>query len=237
MAKLLTEYVDLSDVKLAFRQHGNGPTLILLHGNSESKKIFARYQTDYFKIYHTIAVDSRGHGESVSNDSEYSINQYSDDIIRLCEAKGIEQAYLIGYSDGGNISLFLAKKAPQIFRKIVAISPNYLVSGMTEGTLKLIKNMVKIFIFIGKLGINTKKSIMRFMLMLNDIGITDDELKSIQANMKILYAEKDAVKEEHIKQIADLISNCSIQKINHCKHLTILNKKETIEAIKQYLLE
>ena len=235
MGKLLTEFIDLSDLRMAYTQYGNGPVLILLHGNSQSKKIFGRYQTEYFKNYHTIAVDSRGYGESVSIDNEYSIDQFSDDIIRLCKVKNIKQAYLIGYSDGGNISLLLAKKAPQIFRKIVAVSPNYLVNGLKEGTLKFIKYLVKTFTFIGKFGLNTKESIMKFMLMLNDIGITADGLKSIQANIKILYAEKDVVKEEHIQEITNLIPDCSKQKINHCSHLTILKKKETIEVINQYL--
>ena len=235
MSKLETEFVDLKDARIAFRQFGSGTILMLLHGNSQSKKIFSRYQTEYFKMYNTIAVDSRGHGESESNDDEYSIDQYSNDIIEFCETKGIKEAYLIGYSDGGNISLLLAKKAPTIFKKIVAISPNYLVSGMKDGSLRMIRIMVRLFKLLGRIGINTKKSIMRFVLMLNDIGITDDELRSIQTNIKILYAENDFVKEEHIKRISELVPNSTLKKINHCNHLTILDKKETIAIIKPYL--
>jgi len=96
MTKLNTEYLDLRDVRIAYRKYGNGPTLILLHGNSESKRIFSRYQLKHFTKYHTIAVDSRGHGQSQSNDEEYSINQYSDDVINLCKAKDIKSAYIIG---------------------------------------------------------------------------------------------------------------------------------------------
>ena len=129
MEKLPTEYLDLGDVRIAYREHGAGPALILLHGNSASKAMFSKYQTVHFATFRTIAVDSRGHGETVSIDTQYSIHQYSEDVIGLCRAKGISQAFVIGYSDGGNIALFLAKNAPDIFKKIVAISPNYLVSG------------------------------------------------------------------------------------------------------------
>ena len=103
MGKLSTAYVDLRDIKLAYREYGNGPAVILLHGNSENKKIFEKYQLKYFSEYNTIAVDSRGHGQSISNDSEYSIKQNADDIVRLCQAKGIKESYVIGYSDGANI--------------------------------------------------------------------------------------------------------------------------------------
>ncbi|MBN1535766.1 MAG: alpha/beta hydrolase [Anaerolineales bacterium] len=237
MSKLTTEFVELPDIKLAIRQAGEGPALILLHGNSGSKSQFKRYQLEYFRDYHTIAVDSRGHGESISTDESYSINQYSDDIIGLCQAMGIQQAYVIGYSDGGNICLFLAKKAPHIFTKIIAISPNYLVSGTTDGSLKLFQSAYKIFRLAAKLGINTKKPLMRFQLMLEDIGISDEDLKSIHANMMILYAEKDMIKEDHILQMGHLIPDVRVQKIDDCTHLSIINKPAAIEAMRQYLVE
>ncbi|MBN1218071.1 MAG: alpha/beta hydrolase [Anaerolineae bacterium] len=236
MGKLSTEYLDLGDAKIAYREHGTGPTLILLHGNSESKGVFSKYQRVHFKMFRTIAIDSRGHGETISNDTQYSIDQYSEDVIGLCRAKGIAQAAVIGYSDGGNIALFLAKKEPTIFKKIVAISPNYLVSGTTDGTLRFVRATAKILRILERLGLPTKKAIMRFDLMLNDIGITAEELGSIQTSLRILYAEKDMIKEEHIKEMGGLIPGATIKKIGHCNHLTIFYKKETIEDIRDYLL-
>jgi len=234
MDTLSTQYIDLGDVKLAYREVGSGPALILLHGNSESKDIFRKYQLDHFRDYHTIAVDSRGHGQSSSNDSEYSIKQYADDMLRLCKTKGIREAYVVGYSDGGNIALLLAKMAPGVFPKILAISPNYLVSGTTDGFLKLTRGIVKFFKFLGKCGLDTKRSIMRFDLMLKDIGITDAELGAIQTSLMLLYAQKDLIKEEHILQIARLVPHSQVIKIAKCNHLTILHKQETIEEIRKY---
>ena len=183
MEKLKTKYISLGDARIAYREHGSGPTLILLHGNSESKRAFSRYQKVHFNMFRTIAIDSRGHGETISNDTKYSIGQYSQDVIALCNAKGINQAYVIGYSDGGNIALFLATKRPDIFTKIVAISPNYLVNGTTDGWLMFFKSMGKILRFLGRVGLPTKKAIMRFDLMLNDIGITAKELGNIRTNL------------------------------------------------------
>ncbi|MCL6590149.1 MAG: alpha/beta hydrolase [Firmicutes bacterium] len=237
MNKLVTEYIKLADIKIAFRQYGNGPILILLHGNSQDKRIFKRYQKDFFKNYHTIAIDSRGHGESLSNDDQYSIGQYSDDVIQFCKVTGIEQAYVIGYSDGGKIALLLAKKAPHIFTKIVAISPNYLASGITDEALRFLNKKLRLLRFLNNIGIPTRKSIMRCWLMLNDIGISDQELSSIQTDLKILYAEQDLVKEEHIQKTGALIPRASIQKINDCNHFSILSKKETIREIRDYFLQ
>jgi hypothetical protein len=73
-------------------------------------------------------------------------------------------------------------------------------------------------------------------LMLRDIGVTEDGLGSIRTGMKILYAERELIKEEHIKKIASLIPNASVDKIMGCHHMTILNKREAIETMKAHLL-
>jgi pimeloyl-ACP methyl ester carboxylesterase len=235
MPKLQTKFLDLSDIRIAYCENGSGTNLLLLHGNSGSKSIFKLYQDKYFSNFHTYALDSRGHGESISIDSKYSINQYSDDVIRFCENLGIKKAYIIGYSDGGNISLFLAKKRPDIFERIIAISPNYLVSGTTDKSLKLLRRIYSIFTFLKKLGVDTTKMILKWDLMLNDIGLSDDDLKAIRANIHILYAQNDMIKEDHILSIGNLIPNTTTEKINNCSHISILNKQNTIASIKSIL--
>ncbi len=71
--------------------------------------------------------------------------------------------------------------------------------------------------------------------MLNDIGLTEKDLQSIKADMKILYAENDLIKENHIVEIHTLIESSTIKKIAHCTHLNILRQEETIQEIKEYL--
>ncbi len=234
MQKLPTQFVDLGEVKIACREHGEGPDLILLHGNSSSKSIFSEYQLVHFNQFHTIAVDSRGHGETISNDQRYSIEQYAGDVIGLCQAKGISRAFVIGYSDGGNIALFLAKKAPELFPKIVAISPNYLVSGTTDGSLRFLRAASKVLRALQKIGLPTRKAVMRFDLMLNDIGLTSNDLGSIRTSLRILYAENDLIKESHIQEIARLVPGATLKKIMHCSHLNIYLRPEAIEDMRSY---
>ncbi|MBN2085495.1 MAG: alpha/beta hydrolase [Anaerolineales bacterium] len=237
MVKWVTEYAVLTDARIAYRQYGAGPPLLLLHGNSGSKSMFSRYQTDYFPMFHTVAVDSRGHGETESRDDAYSIGQYADDVIALCRVKGFARAYVIGYSDGGNIALHLAKKAPELFPKLAAISPNYLVSGTTEGALRLFQAAARLLAFLGRLGFPTRKAGMRINLMLTDIGLTADDLRSIRTSLRILYAENDLIQEEHILEIGRLIPDASVRKIHRCSHMSIIDKPETVADITQFLME
>jgi pimeloyl-ACP methyl ester carboxylesterase len=234
MAKLETKYVSLTDIKIAYSEYGEGNNLILLHGNSENKNIFYKYQTQFFSNFHTYAIDSRGHGESISTDKELSINQFGEDVIGFCKQLGITKAYVIGYSDGGNISLFLGLKAPQIFERIIAISPNYLVSGTTDSVLKLFTSIYKTFGLLNRIGINMEKWIMRFRLMLCDIGISKEQLNAINTSMRFIYAEKDMIKEKHVIDIHENVPKSTILKIMKSSHLSIPFKKETIIDIKEY---
>jgi pimeloyl-ACP methyl ester carboxylesterase len=71
--------------------------------------------------------------------------------------------------------------------------------------------------------------------MLKDIGISDNELKEIKADIYIIYAEKDMIKEEHILKMAELIKDCKVKKIKNCTHLNIYKNKETINEIIKYI--
>ena len=225
--------MELDNVKIAYCEYGSGPNLILIHGNLQNKKVFKKHQLEYFNDFHTIAIDSRGFGQSTSKDSDFSIDQYSDDIIKFCYKLGIKETYVVGFSDGGNVCLFLAKKHPEIFIKIVTISPNYLVSGLTED--KITEKIHKLFLFLQKIKLPMKKAISKWELMMKDIGITDDDLKNINANMLIMYAENDLIKEEHILKMAELIKNCALIKIKNSTHMNIINKEETIKNIMNFL--
>jgi pimeloyl-ACP methyl ester carboxylesterase len=231
------KYLDLDDIRISYTEAGRGPTLLLLHGNSESKAIFRAWQSKYFIDFHTFALDSRGHGKSVSKDDSLSIEQFSEDVIGFCEKLGIKKAYVIGYSDGGNIALFLAKKRPDLFPKLVAISPNYLVSGTEDSALRLFIRINQVLLALQKIGFDTRKWIMRFALMLSDIGLTEEDLRSIATNMRFLYAEKDMIKETHIREIASFVPRSSIRKIPGCTHLSIVKKREAIDDMLAYLKE
>ena len=237
MARLETKHLDLGDISIAYREYGTGPDLLLLHGNSGSKSMYASYQREQFRDFHTWAVDSRCHGQSRSTDTSLTIGQIADDIVRFCRKQGIRRAFVIGYSDGGNIALFLASRAPELFPRIVAVSPNYLVSGTTEEGLRLFRAMRKTAVTLGRLGFNTSKQIMRCDLMLRDIGIAEEELRGIRTRMQILHAEKDLIKEDHIRRLAELIPGACLAKIRNCTHLSIHGKTEAVKTMREFLLQ
>ncbi len=235
MPKLTTQYIDLPTIKLAYTEAGSGQPLLFLHGNSESKRIFRHYQSTLFTDYHTYALDSRGHGQSVSNDESLSIEQLNQDVIVFCKAKGIQAAGVVGYSDGGNIALFLANRAPHLFSRVIAISPNTLVDATEPRDLKNMYHIHRLMKRLERIGLPMKKRIMVWELMLKDIGFSEEDLRAIQTGMLILYAEQEMIKISHIHWIASQIPNATTEMIPACTHMNILQQPRTAEVIRQYL--
>jgi len=234
MRAMKTEYLDLPDIRIAYRQHGSGKPMLLLHGNSSNKAIFWKYQLKYFPEFHSFALDSRGHGQSQSSEEHLTYELISRDVIAFCHAADLSGVHVIGYSDGGNVGLILARDAPELFTQVVAISPNTLVTGMTEDSLVMIRKIHRTMTGLARIGIPINRYRKCFEMMLSDVGITDEELRSIQTSVKILYAENDMVREEHIQHIANLIPQVQLERIDGCSHVSIFNNKQTLTSIQHF---
>jgi len=233
---LETHYLDLNDVRLAYCEHGKGPDLLLLHGNSQSKRIFLRYQLDHFADFHTIAVDSPGHGQSTCGHEGPCYSGCCDATCRLCAQLGIHHANILGYSDGANIALLMAKHAPHVIEKAVLISPNYRVEGMKPLTIWSIRVCVRALDTLARLGLGTRKASLRMAMMLEDLPITEEELQSLEVDISILYAEKEVIREGHLHQLANVIPSASLVRVNSCRHLTILDHRQTIRLARRAFL-
>ena len=52
------------DIRLFYREQGDGEPLVLLHGNGESGAYFKHQIPVFSRHYHVFAVDTRGHGQT-----------------------------------------------------------------------------------------------------------------------------------------------------------------------------
>jgi len=74
--------------------------------------------------YRVIAIDSRGHGKSSNTAPLLTYEMMSDDVVGVMDALKIERADIVGWSDGGNLGLDLARRYPDRIRKVVAFGAN-----------------------------------------------------------------------------------------------------------------
>ncbi|HKO62203.1 MAG TPA: alpha/beta fold hydrolase, partial [Pyrinomonadaceae bacterium] len=84
-------------VRMHYVEQGDpkGPTIILLHGYSDSWVSYTRVLPLLDKKYHVYAPDLRGHGASDRPASGYTFPDFAGDIIAFMDAKGIKKASIV----------------------------------------------------------------------------------------------------------------------------------------------
>jgi pimeloyl-ACP methyl ester carboxylesterase len=108
---------------------GNGPPLIMLHGNGEDMSVFSAQVPEFSREFQVITIDSRGHGKSAAP-GKLSLYDMADDVVAVMDDAKIEKAHILGFSDGGNIALIMAVKYPERVRSLVLTGANSDPSGI-----------------------------------------------------------------------------------------------------------
>ncbi|MDP9046455.1 MAG: alpha/beta hydrolase [Pseudomonadota bacterium] len=82
------------------------PTLVLLHGGPGFDHVsFKPLFSSLIDIAQVVYVDHRGHGRSDARPaSEWTLDTFADDVVRLCDALGIDQPIVLGQSFGGFVA-------------------------------------------------------------------------------------------------------------------------------------
>lgn len=108
-------------MNLHYREYGEGPPLLILHGflgasgnwHTLSRNVFA----EHFRV---IAVDQRNHGDSPHSDV-FDYETLADDILRFMDTHEVDRAHLLGHSMGGKTAMHVAIRYPErVDRLIVA---------------------------------------------------------------------------------------------------------------------
>lgn len=92
--------------------HPHAQTLILLHGNGEDHRYFARQIAAFSARFRLVLMDTRGQGRSSAGRGKLNFSVFAQDLLRLMDALHIPKAHLLGFSDGGNLALTFALGPP-----------------------------------------------------------------------------------------------------------------------------
>jgi len=103
-------------------QHGQeGPVLVFVHGWSCDASYW-REQVEYFKEkYHVVLIDLAGHGRSMSDRENYTMEAFGQDVNAVVESIGSEKVILIGHSMGALVIAEAARLMPEKAIGLVAV--------------------------------------------------------------------------------------------------------------------
>ncbi len=101
----------------------NRSKILCLHGFLGSRKDFKPLFEQLSEEFCCISVDLPGHGRTrINQASGYGIAATAQGLIRLIQALDVTPCYLVGYSMGGRLALYLACCFPQYFSGVLLVS-------------------------------------------------------------------------------------------------------------------
>ena len=115
------KYVSIGKETIAYLDEGSGPVVVMVHGNMSSSVHYEPLITRIKDKYRCLAVDLRGFGDSTYNNRFDTLEELADDVNLFTEALGIDSYYLVGWSNGGGVSLKLCAKYPEKVKKFFDI--------------------------------------------------------------------------------------------------------------------
>ena len=107
-----------------FEVQGSGAPVLLLHGGFCSLEMM-RPQLEALGADYTVYAPERpGHGRSPDRPGPITYDESVADTIAFLDEVGVENAHIVGFSDGAIIGLLIALRHPARIRSLVAISGN-----------------------------------------------------------------------------------------------------------------
>jgi 3-oxoadipate enol-lactonase len=112
----------IADVTLNYEQEGEGSDLVLIHGLGADLHIWDNDAREFARHHRVLRPDVRGFGASDKPPGPYSPAMFARDLDGLLEARGIENAHVLGISLGGVIAQRVALDFPARVRSLVLVS-------------------------------------------------------------------------------------------------------------------
>lgn len=116
---------------------GDGPPLLMLHGNSSSCQVFARQLASPLpQTFRLIAFDLPGHGRSqdaISPARTYSRSGLADCALELLSRLGLRRAAALGWSLGGHVAIEMVARFDGLTGLVLTGTPPVRPGRMGEG--------------------------------------------------------------------------------------------------------
>ena len=101
----------------------DAPVVVLIPGHTSRIEEYDGLVPVLARRHRVLVLDFPGSGYAEKPDRAYTLRLYEDIVLALLDTLGIERAHLAGGSQGGNLVLRLALRAPERFDRLLAWAP------------------------------------------------------------------------------------------------------------------
>lgn len=184
----------------------DAPVLVFLHGNGENLHIFDAQVRYFSRYYRTIAVDTRGHGQSTRGTAPLDFHTFAADLIAVFDALQIDKAHIVGFSDGATIALHTALTAPERVSSMILLGVNYKPKGLKLIPRLQIRTAYYCLSVASLFSAKIRKRKEIWGLMVFHPNLTIEDLSQISIPTLVVTGEKDMVSQRHNDEISNAIA-------------------------------
>ncbi len=121
-----TRDIDTSGARIHFRHGGDGPPLLLLHGNPMTHVSWHKIANRLAERFHVVTPDLRGYGDSsapdpVAGDLNYSFSAMARDQVEVMESLGYREFVVAGHDRGGRTAHRMGLDHPNRVKRLCVV--------------------------------------------------------------------------------------------------------------------
>jgi pimeloyl-ACP methyl ester carboxylesterase len=231
--------VAVNGIRLYYELHGKGEPLLLIHGGLGSVENFSNQIPALEGRFLLICPDSRGHSRTMDSDRPLSYRLMASDMAVLMDSLHVEQASVLGWSDGGIIGLYLAIDHPRRIKKLAAVGANFLASGLRD--IESVKRLNS-----ENAWAPVRESYKRLSpdpchwpaflekvkaMWLSQPDLSVEELGRIRCPTLIVAGDRDAIRIEHSVQLFQSIPGAQLFVVPGATHFLLSEKPKLVNGI------
>jgi pimeloyl-ACP methyl ester carboxylesterase len=231
-------YVEHQGARIWHATYGSGSPVVLLHGGlGHSGNWGNQVPALVSSGYRAIVIDSRGHGRSTRDAQPYSYSLMASDVVAVMDALDLQQAHLVGWSDGACTALVLASKTPSRVKGVFFFACNMDPSGVKQ--LEPSPLLDRCF---GRHTTDYKQLSStpdRFKCLVDDLTLMQKaqpnysahDLTQITVPVAIVQGEHDEfIKRSHAEYLARSIPDASLIILDNVSHFAPLQRPKLFNA-------
>lgn len=234
------DYLDVNGVHTYYEVHGSGDPLLLLHGGLSNADDFGSQTPAFSEKYRVILPERRGHGHTVDVDGPMTYDVMADDTIAFMETMGTGPSHLVGWSDGGNIALIMARHRPDLVKKFVTLGAGfntdcyvdgfeaYFAPGSPSSGMLRDEWVARSPDPAEHYDVVLQKTI---DMWFGDWAMSTDDLARITAPAMMMSGDDDAIRLDHTCTMYQAIPNAQLAVIPGASHLAPVEKPELVNQL------
>lgn len=205
------KFADVNGIRIYYEEYGHGQPLLLLHGNRGSIADFKKQIPALSQQFHIIAVDTRGQGRSTEDGKTYTYDLFAEDMNTLLDHLHLEKVNVLGWSDGGCTGLIMAMKYPAKVGRLAVMGANVFINDkdvVIKEVWRALRAEKKEW--RGDTSRRAANALRLIHMCETEPRHTFQELEVIHCPVLVMAGEKDVIREEHTRQIAQHISGSQL---------------------------